>query len=193
MTNIFQTVPHDVLNYVIGPFLNANDRTALNRVNHPFERVYKKFNFEYAMRRHISAMGDKYNTITKRLNHFYGPLDVEWTLRQAEMVTQIYFNIMNLVEDPLFVPIRKYSAHGRNSVSLSLERMYEDVETYDHVSEGMKENLRVRCAEVQAYIAGTPFVRDIPKMVVVFARRKWLRLSDAERAIALRAGLSDHY
>jgi hypothetical protein len=188
-TNVFQTVPHDVLNYVIAPFLNARERTAFNQVNHPFERVYKKFPTDYAMWSHMRAMNHKYNSITRRLNETYGDVNVEWTHSQAEAATQIYFMIMNVLEDPKFMPIFKYSAAGRNSITLSLSRLYEDVETYDHVSEDMKENLRVRCAEVQAYIRDIPFVREIPRPVARIS--KWKYLSNAKRAIALRAGHSD--
>jgi hypothetical protein len=53
----------------------------------------------------------------------------------------------------------------------------------------MKDNLRTRCAEVQTYITTIPFVREINKAPTL--KRKWMMLSQSERAMALRAGISD--
>ena len=66
VANIFKTVPHDVLNKVIAPFLDASDRTAFNQVNHPFERLHMKFPADYAMKRHLRAMKKNYNRMCKR-------------------------------------------------------------------------------------------------------------------------------
>jgi hypothetical protein len=230
MANIFQTVPHDVLNYVIAPFLNAKDRTAFNQVNHPFERLHKKFPADYAMKKHLRAMKNKYNMMCRdhakllaALTDFQEKLSVAYqnvafataasaAANQAETaarrdadefdddefdddallaaaalaarmkaramreqarrvanearaaaaeVAHVYFKIYSLLEDPLFAPVFKYDTRARNCVSESLERLYEDSESLEQTSDEMKNNLRTRCAEVQAYITTIPFVREI--------------------------------
>jgi hypothetical protein len=207
MANIFQSVPHDVLNHVMAPFLDANDRTTFNQVNHPFERVYKKFPTDYAIKKHLIVMKNKYNRMCKRheellealtaadVNLGHARQDAKKEVRRirrhgrdkcsdweeevvrdavsevlaarkvakaaAAEVAHVYFKIYSLLEDPLFVPALKYDTRARSCVSETLERLYEDSESLEQTSHDMKENLRTRCAEVQAYITTIPFVREI--------------------------------
>ena len=189
MANIFQLVPHDVLQNELLPLLNVSDRVTFNRVNHPFERIYKKLSTDYLMRIHINVMKQQYNIITARLNNRYGPNDVDLTLKQAADVVQLYFKLFSLLESPLFVPVFQHDTRGRGAICLTIANMTEDVDFVEHTSEEMKDNLRVRCAEVQAYITGIPFVREIAKSVP--RRSTWHCLSPAERAAALRAGRSE--
>ena len=219
--NIFQTVPHDVLNYVIAPFLNASDRTAFNQVNHPFERVHKKFPADYAMKNHLNAMKNKYNLICRRHAErtealiaaeerlldasqestlAYETVDLAtaataaaeqtaayWAMMREEdaaltaaheasqkaecarlvakaaaaEVVRMYFKMYSLLEDPLFALAFKYDMRARKMVSQTLERFYEDLELLEQTSDDVKDNLRTRCTEVQAYITTIPFVREI--------------------------------
>ena len=221
MANIFQSVPHDVLNHVIAPFLDANDRTTFNQINHPFERVYKKFPTDYAIKKHLSVMKNKYNLMCRRQEELSETLIAaeEWLLDASQELTlayetvdlataataaaeqtaaywamlreedaaltaaheasqkaesarlvakavaaevvHVYFKIYSLLEDPLFVPALKYDTRARNRVFETLERLYEDSESLEQTSDDMKDNLRTRCTEVQAYITSIPFVREI--------------------------------
>jgi len=47
-TNIFNFVAHDVLQHVLSPFLNAEDRFNLNAVLEPTERIFKRFPKDFA-------------------------------------------------------------------------------------------------------------------------------------------------
>ena len=178
----FELVPYDVLNYVISPFLDARERVAFNQVNHPFERVYQKFPADYVTRTQMNTMKRAYNMMTDRidqlqemadhlLNHemvhytSFGDLRRELHNVEADLVAA-YFKILSFIEGPHFVPVFKYDTGGKNSVSQTLGRMYEDVDLYDSISEEMKENLRTRCTEVQTYIMGIPFVREIAKPLI---------------------------
>jgi hypothetical protein len=107
---------------------------------------------------------------------------------EAELV-RVYFKMYNLLEDPLFAPALKYDPRSRIFISDSLQALYQDLESLQQTSYEMKDNLRTRCAEVQAYITTIPFVREIVKPPTL--KRKWMMLSPSERAIALRAGISD--
>jgi hypothetical protein len=190
--------------------LNAGERAAFNQVNHPFERVYKKFPPDYAIKKHLRAMKNKYNVMCIRHKDLLDVLNaaeeklritmidednervkasswkpvarwrtaaveaavacrkaarVEVERAEAEVIW-MYFKICSFIEDPLFAPALKHDTGGRNNISTSLERLHEDVDLFVHTSDDMRENLRIRCSEVQAYVANTPFVREIAKPVV---------------------------
>jgi hypothetical protein len=95
----------------------------------------------------------------------------------------------SLLEDPIFAPALKYDPRSRIFISESLQNLYQELESLQQTSDEMKDNLRTRCAEVQAYITTIPFVREITKPPPL--KRNWMMLSQSERAIALRAGISD--
>ena len=66
--NIFSTVPWDIKQYAIASFLISSERTAWNQALKKDERVFKKFDKNYAIRHHVLVLSRKFNSMKKRLH-----------------------------------------------------------------------------------------------------------------------------
>ena len=67
--NPFDKVPLDVLQWVLGPFLDQSSMIALNQVTDPCERIYRRFPKNYAIKHHISVLKDKWKPIMESLEY----------------------------------------------------------------------------------------------------------------------------
>jgi hypothetical protein len=68
--NPFDYVPLDILQFVLGPFLDQETMIAFNQVTDPRERIYRRFPKDYATKHHIRVLTIKWSTMLQKINRY---------------------------------------------------------------------------------------------------------------------------
>lgn len=164
--NVFSIIPWDIKQYVIGSFLTALDRTAWNHVLKNDERVFKKFDKNYALRHHIVVLSRKFNSMKKRLIYAEEDLDESGFLTDKLALKRArtsLLDICNFCKTPEFEFLAKYSSVARQIVKRNIE-FYCDFEVatplYEFVSMTESQYL-AGCSNIAYdYISSIKLVSD---------------------------------
>lgn len=120
--NIFNYVAHDVLQYVLNPFLTADDRFNFNAVIEPPERIAKKFPKNFAESHALRIAHERQTFHAKRLNNIGREINESSTELIlgvfAERLSEYADFLLNPISRPLFV----YRTTANNK-----ERMIENL------------------------------------------------------------------
>ena len=69
--NPFDYVPLDILQFVLGRFLDQETMIAFNQVTDPRERIYRRFPKDYAIKHHIRVLTLKWSTMIHKIKRYY--------------------------------------------------------------------------------------------------------------------------
>ena len=68
--NPFDHVPLDILQFVLGPFLDQETMIAFNQVTDPRERIYRRFPKDYAIKHHIGVLVAKWKDMLRKIDNY---------------------------------------------------------------------------------------------------------------------------
>jgi len=154
-TNIFNFVAHDILQYVLNPFLTADDRFNLNAVLEPTERIFKRFPTDFAIKHSLKA----FITTQKRCS-----------IRSAEIIAQLD----RITPDKnTMKPLRHYvtfltSLHAKLIFEYRMEAKrgaLRDLHFFldeDSIATFIGPKLRQRILDAIDIVEDTTFLRHIP-------------------------------
>jgi hypothetical protein len=137
--NPFDRVPLDILQNVLGPFLNQETMIALNQVTDPRERIYRKFPKDYAIKHHIRVLILKWKSIMLKINIYHGN---DLTDKKHDAIIRLFSDQLIPVNRIIFMHYLKFRVSAINkftntlkikSNSYSMEEKFR-IEQYKEIS-----------------------------------------------------------
>ena len=123
-TNIFNFVAHDILQYVLNPFLEPIERAAFNTVLEPTERVFKRFPKDFAEKHAVKIAyaaqkrhADRINFWTESANNVP---DDSWKQYAAHGVDAIG-QYAEFFTKPVAAPLFKYRSERNHAARITSE------------------------------------------------------------------------
>jgi hypothetical protein len=165
-TNIFNYIPNDVLQHVLNPFLEGNDRANFNTILEPTERLSKKFPSDFAIhhsiitfmpsqRRHALEVRKSIDTLEHLLLYdFYNPT-FYYTKKKALKALRQYVIFLYSVQGTIII---QYRQEAKERALNDLNYFIGDecpLEPY------IKPKLREAIQDVIESIEDTPFLRNV--------------------------------
>jgi len=151
-TNIFNFVPHDVLQHVVSPFLNSGDRANFNAVLEPTERVHKKFpkNFPLKFAVKIALLTQRCHMA--RINYMVDNGDNigAGSVRVAVRWIGLYADFL---VKPMTLPLFKHSSNGlskKKALSDLSIMISDDFVFVDFMTDEVKQKIRRAMSVIQA-------------------------------------------
>lgn len=151
-TNIFNFVPHDVLQHVVSPFLDSGDRANFNAVLEPTERVYKKFpkNFSVKFAVKIALLTQRCHMA--RINYMVENEDNlgAGSVRMAVKWIGLYADFL---VKPMTLPLFKYSKTGvskKKAMSDLSIMIADDFVFVAFMTDEVKQKIRHAMSVIQA-------------------------------------------
>jgi len=120
--NIFNYVAHDVLQYVLNPFLTADDRANFNAVVEPPERIAKKFPKNFAESHALRMAHKRQSFLAKRLNDIGREIDESSDENILGYFVERLSEYADFLLNPISRPLFAYRTTPRNK-----ERMIENL------------------------------------------------------------------
>ena len=120
--NIFNYVAHDVLQYVLNPFLTADDRANFNAVVEPPERIAKKFPKNFAESHALRMAHKRQSLLAKRLNDIGREIDESSGENILVYFAERLGEYADFLVNPISRPLFAYRTTTRNK-----ERMIENL------------------------------------------------------------------
>jgi hypothetical protein len=158
-TNIFNFVPHDVTQYVMNPFLTAEDRANLNGVLEPTERVFKRLPKDFALKHSIKAFASVQKAHVARINE---AMDLCYELEQG-VVSQSPLGPLAryvvFILSPQAKLIFQHRAKAKQSALNDLNLFLDENECpFDRF---MCMKMRVRILDAIDVVMATEFIREV--------------------------------
>ena len=163
----FTKLPQDMLQWEIASYLNSEDRTNLNQVVRPDERVYKKFDGDFAIRHHITVSYNKYTSIISRVRAASdtlaegGYLIDERAKRQGIQALNDMFAFIS-GEARMLV---QYIKHAKPQMTEVLKGFsVDDTDIYDACSRSETRTLLYEAEKTLETMSAFEFIRPIKKI-----------------------------
>jgi hypothetical protein len=153
----FTTLPQDVLQYVMSPFLDPLSRTTFNTVTKPDERVYKKFPADYALKHAILTAHKAYHTIVSELNYNLdniggGVVDARGISFEEKCVKGLW-RLFNFFKNPHNSLIFMHKTDWKKQcISVITLMTRPDMDLYYYLDPYVIADLRTAAASVLAHI-----------------------------------------
>lgn len=160
-TNVFNFIPHDVTQYVLNPYLTAEDRCNFNAVLEPTERVFKPFPKDFAIKHSlkifITAQRTRVPSITKAISHFNYLVDLGQTKVDKKMIRNIrhYVDFASSLQAKL---IYQYNSKAKASALNDLNFFLDEQES---VARFIGPKLKERIQDAISIVYYTDFIRHV--------------------------------
>jgi hypothetical protein len=118
--NPFDYVPLDILQFVLGPFLDQETMIAFNQVTDPRERIYRRFPKDYAIKHHIRVLTLKWSTMLHKINRYYD--EALWS-KKDEAVLKILNDQIIPVNLIIFMHYYRYRESVINKFTDNIQKL----------------------------------------------------------------------
>ena len=159
-TNIFNFVPHDVTQWVLNPFLTAEDRANFNAVLEPTERIYKRLPVDFAIKHSVKAFASTQKAHVARITEAMD-LCYELLERGADSHTplQPLTRYVDFILSSQAKLIFQHRAKAKQSAINDLNLFLDENECpFDRF---MCMKMRVRILDAIDVVTATEFIREV--------------------------------
>ena len=159
-TNIFNFVPHDVTQWVLNPFLTAEDRANFNAVLEPTERIYKRLPVDFAIKHSVKTFASAQKAHVARITEAMD-LCEELLQRGADSHTPLrpLARYVDFILSSQAKLIFQHKAKAKQSALNDLNLFLDENECpFDRF---MCMKMRVRILDAIDVVTATEFIREV--------------------------------
>lgn len=160
-TNIFNFIPHDVTQYVMNPFLTAEDRANFNAVLEPTERVYMRLPSDFAIKHSVKSFATAQKAhvarITEAMDVCYDLL--EQGIGRDSNPLRPLVRYVDFITSPQAKLIFQHRAKAKQSALNDLNLFLDEQECpFDRF---MCMKMRIRILDAIDLVTATEFIREV--------------------------------
>ena len=140
-------MPHDVIQWVISPFLTADDRAAFNTVLEPTERIYKKFPVGFAIQHALRVAFAGQRRRATIINYLVERADN--TAYKKAVVTELGL-YADFFCKPVMSPVFIYRPTSKMNAIAELTNLIDDTAFYHYLTEEVHTKVIRAIAHIQS-------------------------------------------